>query len=560
MAALGYRRILVVATASMVAVFWLLFGLVIAFSSMQASRGGRIERIVGASQGYLDFIKGVEKERMAVSLAASGDHASASAAFQEGRDLARESLVRMKGSGVKGASEELERLESAYGQLEASIANMMEGQTSRSANVLASFLASQEALVKEVYESGYRFYNLLAEETTSLNDSNRGLAGTSRALGIVAMAVVAVVCGVAALMIYRWVSMPVVGITKQVEKIAAGDGDLTQQVEWEGSDALGDLAGSINLMIRALRSSIAEIGRIAATLSDNAEQMASVVQGINASTQEISSTVSAMAKGSEDQARRVLETSHAMESMASTVQEIASKAELSNQASMEAIGIAERGAEAAVETASAIGRINDAAQAVLATSEGLEERFMQIGIIVEVITSVADQTNLLALNAAIEAARAGEHGRGFAVVADEVRKLAEDSRKAGGQISNLIMEIQTAVERMVNDRSMEEVSKGTEVVERAGSALRDIAMSVERTAQYANDIAEATKIQVENSEQVLRAISEIASIADEIAASSEESAAAVQEQTASMEELTAASEELAEMANKLTKVIGGFKV
>ncbi len=549
-------------TALVVAVFWLIFGLIIVFASMQASRGGKIERMAGASQGCLDFFNGVEKERMAASMAASGDYGGASAAFQEGRDLARESLARMEGSGLKEASDELDRLKAAYSQLEASVKSVVEGQAGGGTRGLTSFLLSQEALVREVYESGYRFHGLLTEKITSLSSSTRGLAGANRTLGIVAVVLAALVCGAGSFMVYRWLSMPVMGITKQVEKIAAGDGDLTQQVEWEGSDALGELAGSINLMIRALRSSIAEIGKIASTLSDNAEQMASVVQGINASTQEISSTVSAMAKGSEDQARRVLETSHAMENMASTVQEIASKAELSNQASMEAIQIAERGAEAAVETASAIGTINEAAQAVLATSEGLEERFMQIGIIVEVITSVADQTNLLALNAAIEAARAGEHGRGFAVVADEVRKLAEDSRKAGEQISNLIMEIQTAVERMVNNinRSIEEVSKGTEVVERAGSALRDIAMSVERNAQYANDIAEATKIQVENSEQVLRAVSEIASIADEIAASSEESAAAVQEQTASMQELTAASEELAEMARKLNKVIGGFKV
>ena len=265
---------------------------------------------------------------------------------------------------------------------------------------------------------------------------------------------------------------PINLITDQVGKIAAGDGDLTQQVVWENRGVLGGLADSINLMIRALRGSIAEIGKIAGALSINAEQMASVVQQMNASSQEVSSTVSHIAKGSEDQARRVLETSHAMENMSGTVQEIAGKAELSNAASMEAIEIASRGVEAALETANAIEAINSAAQVVMDTSEGLEARFMQISIIVDVITSVADQTNLLALNAAIEAAR----GESTAAVSrwwrTEVRKLAEDSRQAAVQISHLIGEIQGEVTRMTDNinRSVKEVAKGTEVVERTGTA------------------------------------------------------------------------------------------
>jgi methyl-accepting chemotaxis protein len=559
----SYRRIYLWLAVLLVAIVGCLLASAVIMPSLQAGKTNKLESVDEARRGCNSFLLGVDSERGALLELSTGDMAGAEALFQEGRSLAQEGISAMAGSDDPRVKSALLRLREELGGLESVLENEIEGARARGAvGDLTSALIQSGQRAQAIHDTGRLLNQVLSESVQAAEDFLRSTSRVSLVLGIIAIVLVSLLAAVACLTVYRWINRPIKNITKQVERIAAGDGDLTQQIEWEGGDALGDLAGSINLMIRALRSSIAEIGRIAGTLSLNAEQMASVVQEINASTQEISSTVTHIAKGSEEQARRVLETSQAMEQLSSTSQEIAGKAELSSQASSEALGIAQRGAEAAVETANAIEAINRAAQTVLSTSEGLEERFMQIGIIVEVITSVADQTNLLALNAAIEAARAGEHGKGFAVVADEVRKLAEDSRKAGEQISHLIGEIQRSVDIMADNinRSVKEVGKGTEVVERAGRALREIAMSVQRIAQYANEIAGATRIQVEMSDQALRAISEIANIADEMASASEESAAAVEEQTASMQEITAAAQELAEMASKLNKVIGGFKV
>ncbi len=351
-------------------------------------------------------------------------------------------------------------------------------------------------------------------------------------------------------------------MTWQVQQVAAGDGDLTRQIVVRDRQTFGVLADSINVMISALRGSVAEIGKIAGELNSSAEQMSAVIQQMNASSQDISSTISHIAKGGEEQARRVLDTSHTMEMMSSSMQEMAEKADLSNQAAMEAIETAQRGAEAAVDTASAMDVIRDAAESVVEASTGLEERFMQIGIIVDVITSVADQTNLLALNAAIEAARAGEQGSGFAVVAEEVRSLAENSRKSAEQISNLIREIQTGVNKMrvSIDSAIDQVKGGTEVVEKAGRALQEISISIQSTSRYASEIADTTREQVMGNDDALKAITEIASIADETAASSEEASATVQEQTASMQEMAAAAAELAAMAEKLNQLVRGFRV
>ncbi len=379
---------------------------------------------------------------------------------------------------------------------------------------------------------------------------------------VVILVLLAALAVAAVLFFRRWLLGTMKEVTRQVQQVSAGDGDLTRQVVVKDRLTFGRLADSINSMIGALRGSVAAIGGVAGELHSSAEQMSAVIQQMNASSQDISSTISHIARGGEEQARRVLETSHAMEMMNSSMQEMADKADLSKRAATEAIETAQKGADAAVDTASAMGVIRDAAEAVVEASVGLEERFMQIGIIVDVITSVADQTNLLALNAAIEAARAGEQGRGFAVVAEEVRSLAENSRKSAEQIANLIREIQAGVNRMRGsiDSAIEQVKGGTEVVEKAGRALQDIAVSIESTAHYASEIADTTRGQVIGNEEALRAITEIASIADETAASSEEASATVQEQTASMQEMAAAAAELAAMAEKLNQLVGGFRV
>ena len=428
--------------------------------------------------------------------------------------------------------------------------------------VLVSGVVSVVLLATGASRAGDAAAETESAEQQDLIESTDELLSGALIAAIIMLVLEVILAALAVLFFFRWLSGSMKEMTWQVQQVAAGDGDLTRQIVVRDRQTFGTLADSINVMISALRGSVAEIGKIAGELNSSAEQMSAVIQQMNASSQDISSTISHIAKGGEEQARRVLDTSHTMEMMSSSMQEMAEKADLSNQAAVEAIETAQRGAEAAVDTASAMDVIRGAAETVVEASTGLEERFMQIGIIVDVITSVADQTNLLALNAAIEAARAGEQGRGFAVVAEEVRSLAENSRKSAEQISNLIREIQAGVNKMrvSIDSAIDQVKGGTEVVEKAGRALQEISISIQSTSRYASEIADTTREQVLGNDEALKAITEIASIADETAASSEEASATVQEQTASMQEMAAASAELAAMAEKLNQLVRGFRV
>lgn len=186
----------------------------------------------------------------------------------------------------------------------------------------------------------------------------------------------------------------------------------------------------------------------------------------------------------------------------------------------------------------------------------------QIGEFIGIITGIADQTNLLALNAAIEAARAGDAGRGFAVVAEEVRKLAEESNGAAGNITTLVKGIEAEMQNALTamERSDKEVSEGSTTVNQASQMLEEIVIGVEALNDKVQNISASAEQINASTGEVVSAITAVASEAEEAAASAEEVSASTEEQTASMEEISANASNLATLAQGLQEEISKFKV
>jgi methyl-accepting chemotaxis protein len=260
------------------------------------------------------------------------------------------------------------------------------------------------------------------------------------------------------------------------------------------------------------------------------------------------------------------------------------------QASREVNEVAIKGGVQVSKSGEGMALIKQSAEAVGVIVDKLGDSSQKIGAIVETIDDIAEQTNLLALNAAIEAARAGEHGKGFAVVADEVRKLAERSSKATGEIADLIGSMQQMITAAVSGMqdSAKQVAEGTQLSVEAGNALKNIQGAVEGIVSQIDNMAAAAQQMSASSNEVVKAIENVSAVTEEttaaaeemsasssevsrqieqVAAVSEENAAAAQEvsattqeQTAAAEEMTAATEDLSGMAEDLQELVSAFKL
>lgn len=342
----------------------------------------------------------------------------------------------------------------------------------------------------------------------------------------------------------------------------AGKGDLTVRATAAYDDEIGALVCECNDLIASLARMAGRVRQSAESVASAAAQMSASSEEISASSMEISSSLQQIAHGAEIQSRRIEEATAATEAISSSAAEIADRAMEASRTSDVAAQYALAGERSNDE---ALSKVNDTLEAILTLAESVEklgQRSSEIGHIVDVITSIADQTNLLSLNAAIEAARAGEAGRGFSVVAEEVRKLAEGSAKAAEQIGQLIKEVQgeTATALRYMEIGTAEVRAGAEVMNESRDALRQITEAVTRTARLAQGIADTTAEQATRVADIDRAMHEIAAVVEENAASTQETAAATQEQTACMQEISSLAQDLADMAARLEDAAGQFKL
>jgi methyl-accepting chemotaxis protein len=314
---------------------------------------------------------------------------------------------------------------------------------------------------------------------------------------------------------------------------SAAEGDLTVKAEVT-ADALGSVADAFNLMLNGLMS-----------LVTHASNVASEIQR---STTDILHSAELMRVGAEQQASQIRNASDAVNTMSRTTQQMAENADAATQTSVKATQAAVKGGASVAETIKGMQRIRATVQSTGKKIKGLGERSLEIGAIIEVINEIATQTNLLALNAAIEAARAGEQGKGFAVVADEVRKLAERAARATKDITGLIkgIQVETSEAVTVMEEGTREVEEGTKLADQAGAALREIEQIVKQTATLMTDITSAAGDQVKSTESVVQTMDNISQL--------------TQETMHGVQDTVATIGSLADLTKRLSDAIGRFKI
>ena len=319
--------------------------------------------------------------------------------------------------------------------------------------------------------------NIYQENLDGVYKDRRAFLKRTGVFIIVSTSVTVVILILAGFALFKLIISPIENISGRI--VAVGKGDLGVSVDYRANNEIGDIARNFNLMVRSFSDII---NRILAS-------SARVVSAVDILQERAEQTT----KGAQEQYEQTTLAATATEELSQTITKLAQNASVAADTSSEAIHTAEKGKEAAGGTVERVERVYTSTVELAAEIEKLNKSVLEIGEIVTVISGIADQTNLLALNAAIEAARAGEQGRGFAVVADEVKKLAESTIKATAEISGKIGIVQKESEQTTRSmgEASEEVTKATEYIRDLGNSLQSIVESVARVRDQITRIATA---------------------------------------------------------------------
>ncbi|TSK05888.1 MAG: methyl-accepting chemotaxis protein [Geobacter sp.] len=363
---------------------------------------------------------------------------------------------------------------------------------------------------------------------------NKDLAGyhASQVFLVVLTLAAALFMALVGYLIANSISVPLKKVFDTLAQVAAGD--LTARSDINTRDEMGMLAAEVNEMAGKLNDTLSKV-------VENSHEVAAAANQLHSTSEQI-------ATGAEEVAAQTGTVATASEEMAATSSEIAQSCHMAATGGAEATDRARDGRMVVEQTVQVMNRIATQVKASASTVEGLGERSDQIGAIIGTIEDIADQTNLLALNAAIEAARAGEQGRGFAVVADEVRALAERTTRATREIGEMIKSIQSETKAAVSamEEGVREVESGTREAAKSGQSLEEILRQISEVTEQVNQIATAAEEQTATTGEITNNILQITEV--------------VQDTSRGAQTCATAASHLAGLSQDLQRLVGQFRL